>query len=96
MPWSVHKDDRCPVAKPWAVVKDSDDEIEGCHSSEAAAHKQQAALYASEASMIDPIGSHQVPPRDNLVRASFPGAELREAEGGTAPVLFGHFAVFNQ
>jgi HK97 family phage major capsid protein len=36
----------------------------------------------------------QRPPRDNLVRAVFPGTEIREE--GTVPRLYGHFAVFNQ
>ena len=36
------------------------------------------------------------PPRDNIVRAVFPGAELREAEDGGMPTLTGHFAVFDQ
>jgi len=48
MPWSVHKDDRCPAGKPWAVVKDSDNSLEGCHMTEAEAQDQQAALYANE------------------------------------------------
>ncbi len=34
------------------------------------------------------------PPRDNIVRATFPGAEYRD-EGGK-PTMAGHFAVFNQ
>src|SRR3990167_4485666 len=44
----VHKDDRCPAGKPWAVVKDSDNSLEGCHMTEAEAQDQQAALYANE------------------------------------------------
>jgi HK97 family phage prohead protease len=36
-------------------------------------------------------------PRDNLVRASSPGFELRAAsEDGGMPTMHGHFAVFNQ
>jgi HK97 family phage major capsid protein/HK97 family phage prohead protease len=34
------------------------------------------------------------PPRDNIVRAVFPGVEVRDDEG--APTLFGHFARFNE
>lgn len=47
MPWNVSKSDRCPTDKPWAVIKEGG-EIEGCHSSEADAEKQQRALYQSE------------------------------------------------
>ena len=37
------------------------------------------------------------PPRDNIVRAFFPGVEVRAAEkAGGMPTLVGHFAVFNQ
>ena len=36
------------------------------------------------------------PPRDNLVRAIFPGANLRAAADAGAPRLSGHLAVFNQ
>lgn len=35
------------------------------------------------------------PPRENLVRAVFPGTELRENEDGTR-TLHGHFSVFNE
>jgi hypothetical protein len=43
-----------------------------------------------------PDESRKAPLRDNLVRASFPGAELRDGADGAAPILHGHFAVFNQ
>jgi HK97 family phage prohead protease len=48
MPWSVSKDDRCPTSRPFGVVKDDDNELEGCHESEEAAKAQQRALYARE------------------------------------------------
>lgn len=35
------------------------------------------------------------PPRDNIVRAVFPGAEVRDATDG-GDTLFGHFAKFNE
>jgi HK97 family phage major capsid protein len=35
------------------------------------------------------------PPRDNIVRAVFPGAEVRETTDGNG-TLFGHFAKFNE
>lgn len=88
MPWSVQKDDRCPAEKPWAVVKDDDNSLEGCHMTEAEAQDQQAALYASE-------GRADRPPRDNLVRSVMPGVELHEEEN-ERPILTGHFAVFNE
>jgi hypothetical protein len=57
MPWhteSQHPD--CPSDRPWAVVKDDDGEVEGCHATEEEANAQVAALYASEEDMAaDPI-----------------------------------------
>lgn len=48
MPYHVAQSGKCPAAKPWAVVKDSDGQVMGCHPSKAAAGKQLAALYANE------------------------------------------------
>jgi HK97 family phage prohead protease len=50
VPWSIEPDHpSCPATKPFAVVKDADGEVEGCHMSEHAAQEQMAALYAAEA-----------------------------------------------
>ncbi len=49
MPWSIVPDEsRCPTSKPWGVVKDADDELEGCHVSQERAQAQLAALNAAE------------------------------------------------
>lgn len=49
MPWkAVQNHPKCQKSKPWAVVKESDGSVEGCHPSKAAANKQIAALHASE------------------------------------------------
>ena len=49
MPWHVEADaPLCPVSRPYAVIKDEDGEVEGCHPSRAEAEAQMAALYASE------------------------------------------------
>jgi HK97 family phage prohead protease len=50
MPWHAAKSDQCPVSKPWAVIKDSDGTIAGCHATESDADDQVAALYANEKS----------------------------------------------
>lgn len=59
MPWhTVHNHSECPASKPWAVVKDADGSVAGCHVSEDDANAQIAALYASEpkaASEEDPV-----------------------------------------
>jgi hypothetical protein len=49
MPYSVKTSKECPADKPWAVVKDSDGSIVGCHESIIDAEKQVKALYANEA-----------------------------------------------
>lgn len=49
MPWSiVEGDERCDAGE-FAVVKDEDNELEGCHATREDAEGQVAALYASEA-----------------------------------------------
>lgn len=48
MPWHAAKSEQCPMSRPWAVIKDADGEVEGCHMTEADANDQVAALYASE------------------------------------------------
>jgi hypothetical protein len=46
MPYSVKKDDpRC--TKPYAVVKDDDDKLMGCHDTLDSAERQRRALYAA-------------------------------------------------
>lgn len=49
MPWHVEEShDACPASRPWAVVKDADGEVEGCHATQSEAQDQVAALYANE------------------------------------------------
>jgi len=51
MPWhTVQGHSGCPSSEPWAVVKDSDGSVAGCHASEQEANDQLAALYAAESS----------------------------------------------
>lgn len=49
MPWhKVKNHSDCPPGNPWAVVKDADGTVSGCHATESSANRQLAALYASE------------------------------------------------
>lgn len=48
MPWHVAKSSECESDKPWAVIKDADDSVVGCHETEESANEQVAALYAEE------------------------------------------------
>jgi uncharacterized protein len=49
MPWTVSKSEQCPASRPWAVVKDADGSVEGCHATEADANAQLVALNIAEA-----------------------------------------------
>jgi hypothetical protein len=49
MPWHIAKAGACPTSRPWAVIKDDDGDVEGCHATRTGARAQLAALYASEA-----------------------------------------------
>jgi phage I-like protein len=53
MPWHVARSGKCPAGRPWAVVKDADGHVEGCHETEEQARRQLAALYAKENTMAD-------------------------------------------
>lgn len=46
MPWHIEEGNQNCLG--FAVVKDEDGELEGCHRSRAQAERQLAALYASE------------------------------------------------
>lgn len=96
MPWHVGTSSQCPASKPHAVIKDSDGSVVGCHATKEKANKQLAALNANEGTMSQSTETNSRPPRDNLFRAVYPGVEFRSDENGDGPVLFGHFARFNE
>lgn len=49
MPWHIVENSKeCPTTQPFAVVKDDDGSVEGCHETRQGAEDQMAALYASE------------------------------------------------
>lgn len=50
MPYHVAKSSKCPSSKPWAVIKNSDGSVMGCHPTKAKANAQLKALYANEPS----------------------------------------------
>lgn len=57
MPWSkIREHADCPTDRPWAVVKDADGSVEGCHPDEAAADRQLAALNAAEGDAAKALG----------------------------------------
>jgi HK97 family phage prohead protease len=49
MPWSIDSGHlQCPTSEPFAVVKDDNGEVVGCHATQRGAERQVAALYANE------------------------------------------------
>ena len=77
MPWHIVKDhNECPKSKPYAVVKNSDGKVVGCHVTRNEAEDQLAALYASEddsvaSDMVDWSGVivvEGIPTGDNPLR----------------------------
>lgn len=91
MPWNVTKDARCPASRPWGVVKEGDGALEGCHSTEAAAHKQQAALYASEPSRAEDLTLHEY----RTTTETWPDAGLELRLEGEGLIFEGYAAVFD-
>lgn len=72
VPWHVVENHaKCTDGKPWAVVKDADGSVAGCHASESDANDQLAALYASEKD-----GEHDVDTVAATSSIDEPGSEL--------------------
>lgn len=90
MPWSiVEGDSRCDAGE-FAVVKDADNELEGCHATRDEAEAQMAALYASEAegadAAADPAalgGRNTVPWSGVLVVEGVPTGDGRQFASGS-------------
>jgi HK97 family phage major capsid protein/HK97 family phage prohead protease len=102
MPWHIGTSDSCPDSKPFAVIKDTDNSVAGCHATKAAAQKQLAALYANEPgakSMAAALNSDELveaPP----ARLPFPVTRAVAlpvealADGDGMPTMFGYFSTF--
>lgn len=48
MPYHVGKSESCPASKPYAVIKDSDGEVLGCHETKESAESQITAINLNE------------------------------------------------
>lgn len=90
MPWSiVEGDERCDAGE-FAVVKDADNELEGCHATREDAQAQLAALYASESGNADAAanpaamgGRNTVPWSGVLVVEGVPTGDGRQFASGS-------------
>jgi HK97 family phage prohead protease len=98
VPWHiVSESGKCPASKPYAVIKDSDGSVAGCHPTKEKAQKQLAALYANESTASSREGGSMDSGKgQTVIRAFRPGIELRAAGEGEMPTLHGHFAVFDR
>lgn len=102
MPWHVESDHgSCPASRPWAVVKDDDGEVEGCHATQSDAQNQLAALNAQEENSMTALLSElrAAPPATleiPVLRAVSERSEVRAEADGGPPSMVGHFSVFNR
>jgi HK97 family phage major capsid protein/HK97 family phage prohead protease len=104
MPWHIGSSASCPKSKPYAVIKDSDGSVSGCHPTKAAAQKQLAALYANEPGAKSMADSHMkpedladIPPARlpfPVTRAVASKVEARETDGAAMPTMALHFSTF--
>lgn len=78
MPWHIETDN--PDCTGYAVVKDEDGEVEGCHRTRGQAERQLAALYAAE-----PEARAPGVPTEGMVEEAQRGLAWREefGRGGT-------------
>lgn len=82
MPWHIETDNA--GCEGFAVVKDDDGELEGCHRTRAQAERQLAALYASEAGDTEDRAEGYAP-TDGMVAEAERGLAWRDefGRGGT-------------
>jgi len=91
MPWHVEQSGECPASRPWAVIKDADGTIEGCHASEADALDQLTALNISESNRS---ASMEIERRDmELVEQD---ELIVEDRGNGQAAIIGYAAVYNR
>jgi hypothetical protein len=92
MPWHIESDNsKC---KGWAVVKDSDGSISGCHKTKAGAQAQLAALYANVPDAKGRPMAEEALEKRVLATSDW---EIRHSGRSTeAFTIRGHVAVYNE
>ena len=97
MPWHIAKSGSCPASKPWAVIKNTDGTVEGCHPTEGDAQKQMAALYASEENTMSTVEHASAVERFYLV-SQIERVDVRNSSSNHDDTwtMSGYAAVFNQ
>lgn len=67
VPYSIVSDHPdCGADTPWAVTKDADNELMGCHATEADAEEQRRALYAEDGDMPDDMQRRRRDDEDDM------------------------------
>lgn len=86
MPWRVEESGQCPASRPYAVIKDEDGTVEGCHETVADAEAQLVALNISESERAERAyeGINFTPP-ESVREEAARGLEWRSeyGRGGT-------------
>ena len=86
MPWHVEESGQCPASRPYAVIKDEDGTVEGCHETVADAEAQLVALNISESERAERAyeGINFTPP-ESVREEAARGLEWRSeyGRGGT-------------
>jgi hypothetical protein len=82
MPWEIQTGNSGCDAGEFAVVKIEDGEVEGCHSTEAEALAQMAALYASETESAAPMARNVAPWSGVIVVEGAPAYDNQEYAPG--------------
>tara|TARA_S200002703_G_scaffold36763_1_gene31880 strand:- start:123 stop:1241 length:1119 start_codon:yes stop_codon:yes gene_type:complete len=82
----IQKSDQCPASRPYAVIKETDGSVEGCHESQEAAEKQVAALNIAESEESRKYEDINFTPPEGVRREAKKGLAWREehGRGGTA------------
>lgn len=102
MPWTIGKSDTCPADKPFAVIKDENGEVEGCHATQDEAGKHIEAMYAAvyddPADEDDRKGrsipaERQIERRDAFSAWGVSDLEIRAEQGGMT--FRGYAAIFD-
>jgi phage head maturation protease len=94
MPWSIEEGhSSCPASRPFAVVKDADGSVEGCHPSAAAAKRQQAALYANEPEARAQLKAASINDLPDSAFAYIEPGGSKDDQGKTVPRSKRHFPI---
>jgi HK97 family phage prohead protease len=91
VPW--HVDDNHPDCSGYAVIKDSDGSMAGCHKTREEANKQMAALYANESSDRAQMSASSINDLPDSAFAYIEPGGSKDESGKTVPRSKRHFPI---